>query len=134
MARIDYPVFLCPNAPGVASVRWRTYSVGGYTPEPAPTPPVVSNVLPAPGSIESTDAVSFDVTDTNGLRRVLITASFAGLPTEELVYDGTFRQLYAQSTTSSITDGLRFSLVRHPGWPSAPTITVYPFDTKGAEG
>lgn len=121
----DWPSF---NLLRIDSHSW------GITPEPAPTPPVVSNVSPAPGAIASAEPVTFDVTDANGLRRVLVTAAFAGLPTEELVYDGTFRQLYAQSTTTAITDGLRFSLVRHPGWPSAPTITVYPFDTRGAEG
>lgn len=119
--------------PGYTLLRVDSHS-WGITPEPAPTPPVVSNVSPAPGAIASTEPVTFDVTDANGLRRVLIAAAFAGLPTEELVYDGTFRQLYAQSTTTPIADGLRFSLVRHPGWPSAPTITVYPFDTRGAEG
>lgn len=106
-----------------------------YVP-PVPTAPYVTNVVPSLVTpLFPHEAVSFDVLDPDGFRRILVWASFVGQLAPELIYDGqTFTTLYAAgSTVSPITDGFHFVLLRTGGWPSAPTITPYAFDTTGQE-
>lgn len=109
----------------------------GIAPEPAPTPPVVSNVTPIPGTpITPTTAIGLDVTDTQGLRRVILTVAFPSVMLgEEVIHNGSgFAAIYSQgSTRTAITNGWRYSLVRSGGWPAAPVLTPYAFDVKGAE-
>lgn len=99
------------------------------------TPPVVSNLTPAPGTtILSTQAVSLDVTDDSGaFRRVIVTASFPS-GASEVVHDGDgFAGYYAGSSRTLIAGGLRYTITRLGGWPGAPTIKVIAIDPTGTE-
>lgn len=103
---------------------------------PTPVPPVVANVSPAAGTeISPGSALEFDVTDDSGFRRILLKASFDGIPGWELVYDGdAFDPRYSTSSAvSSIAGGKHFSLMRDGGWPAAPTVTPFAIDDEGAE-
>jgi hypothetical protein len=95
--------------------------------------PAVSNVL-APGEITRTTPLVFDVTDGEGLRRVLPSILFPGRP-PELAHDGeAFTVGYVDdSTRTAITGGWRYSLLRRGGWPAPPTLRVYALDTHGNE-
>jgi len=137
MARIGYPV-VTKTWEGMASTKQRTYGAGGYAPyiPPVLVPPLVSGVSPSIGTpLTHHQVVSFDVTDDGDFRAILLTASFDGAAAPEVVYDGTtFSDLYVTgSTTTAISGGFRFALIRAGGWPSAPTITPYAFDTTGQE-
>lgn len=99
-------------------------------------PPTVTNFVPADGSaITVNQAISFDVTDDlSSFRRIMILASFSSTSIE-VVYDGTaFRSYYTDlSTKTVIAGGFTFSIRRTGGWPSTPTIEIYPIDTSGNE-
>jgi hypothetical protein len=139
MARIDHDVVTETGPyPLLANVQWRTYAAGGYVAPVVvtPIPPAISNVLPTPGTpVAVTDPISFDVTDLDGFRSILVGAKFGGVLIEELVYNGTsFTAPYATgSTCTAIANGFHFSLARFDGWPGSPTITPYAFDTTGQE-
>jgi hypothetical protein len=119
---------------------WST--VGTFTFTAAPltdsTSPVATVVSPTAGTtITSTTPLVVDVTDNLGstyLRRVLVTAYFAGSAAEELVHDGSsFTLPYATSGLSSISGGYRYSIIRTNGWPGSPTVRCFAFDTAGNE-
>lgn len=103
---------------------------------PVPTPPIITNVIPAPGTpIVVLEHISLDVLDDNGLRAVLFSASFSGILGEELIYNGSeFKYPYLTSSVEQLPNGLRFHIVRSGGWPGDPTITPFAFDVLGAEG
>lgn len=137
MARVDYDSFPIGPPMGHATLAIPSYRMMGGIELPPATPPQVVNVSPAPGTaIPGTTPLVFEVTDLEGLLAVLIGASFANVPGWELVFDGAaFAPNYrAGSTVTVIQGGLRFQLMRDGGWPGAPTITPYPFDTTGLEG
>jgi hypothetical protein len=98
-------------------------------------PPTISNYSPAEGSvITAKTPLGFDVTGSvNGLANVALGVRFTGSIVVELAYDGSqFQTLYAgASTVTSISGGLRFSLLRAGGWPSTPTVLVIAVDAAG---
>lgn len=96
--------------------------------------PVVTNQNPAPETeITPKQAISFDVTDTSTIRRVIVTASNG--TTEEVVHDGeNFVAPYAgPSVQTVISGGYNYKILRVGGWSVAPTIRVYAFDLEGNE-
>jgi hypothetical protein len=100
------------------------------------TLPVITNVAPTPGTpISRTAMVMFDVTDETELRRVILVAKFAA--EWEVIYDGeTFSPEYAagsQVTVLVVGQSYRFRVRRAAGWPEAPSITAYAYDTGGNE-
>lgn len=101
-------------------------------------PPAISGITPAAGTaIFPTTTLQFDVVDNDSaMRLVMVTASFAGFPRTEVIYDGTaFVQPYvnAETTAATITNGLRFQVKRNGGWPGSPTLTPYAVDVTGNE-
>lgn len=98
-----------------------TPSIGNWTPDPAV-------------QIAATTVVGFDVTDTHGLRRVVVYAATAA-GGGELVYDGAaFVAPYmVGSSTTAIANGLRFSIARDDGWTVAPRLTVVAVNVDGIE-
>ena len=106
--------------------------------DPDTTVPVVGGFSPAlGGTIQSSQPITFDVTDDSGaFRRVLVHARFAdGL--EEVVHNGTaFRGLY--QTTSArvlIAGGFRYTILRSGGWPQGGpvAVNVFAIDAVGNE-
>jgi hypothetical protein len=104
-------------------------------------PPVVSNLAPTAGTaISPNQAINFDVTDDNGLRRVMVIADFPATGTSgairEVIHDGTQwgpNYNLAPNTVAAISGGSRYYILRNGGWPTAPTITPYAIDTSGNE-
>lgn len=99
-------------------------------------PPAVAVVSPASGSsIGPTSVLVVDVTDAGGLRRVVLSVTFSGLASAELVHDGDgFAPLYAPASARvDIAGGYRFSLTRSGGWPASPTLKVIAVDVTGQE-
>lgn len=100
-------------------------------------PPVVGNVLPAGGTgIESTQVITFDITDETELAHVAVFASFAD-GTAEMIHDGDgFRGKYVggANTRSAIAGGFSYSVLRIGGWLQAPTIEYLPIDSSGNLG
>lgn len=99
------------------------------------TPPAISNIVPSTGSaIYSTSSIRFDVTDdNNSFAEIVLLASFpSGL--YEVVFDGnTFANPYvSQSMSASIAGGLRFTLLRNPGWEQSPSLKVIVVDRSGS--
>lgn len=96
-------------------------------------PPAVSVVSPVVGTVATDGAITLDVTDDTGLRRVVIVARFAELGIEEVVHQGDrFAARYA-GTETSIAGGSRIAFTRIGGWPAPPVIDVYAVDTSGGE-
>lgn len=116
----------------------RTLRVGSYTAtlaelSPDVVPPVISNVLPAPGSAFTKHmAWQFDVTDEGGLSDVMLSVKCERSSAREVVYEnGEFEGLYNGSTVTPITDGLRFVIRRLGGWPGAPSFRPRAVDSGG---
>ena len=111
-------------------------SAGGFAP-PVPTPPTVTNFVPAVGSSIARDQVlQFDVTDNSGLfRRILVAADFPPIGLYEVVHDGgAFGPAYsARSSREAIAGGFRYRILRIQGWPVSPTIAPFAIDQEGAE-
>lgn len=99
----------------------------------SPTPPIISNVVPAPGTgIYASTPLQFDVTDADTFAALLVYVSFAD-GSKEVAYDGSsFSVNYRMSITSPITDGVRFVLSKMGGWPSGPSLSVVAVDALGA--
>jgi hypothetical protein len=101
------------------------------------TPPIVGNVSPAGGTgIESTQVITFDITDESELAHVAVFASFAD-GTAEMIHDGDgFRGKYVggANTRSAIAGGFSYSVLRIGGWLQAPTIEYLPIDSSGNLG
>jgi len=99
--------------------------------------PVVSNILPTPGSnIQETNILSFDITDDSGqFKRIIIHAYFPTLRIKEVVHDGGFGPTYTDSANivTVISGGYNYALRRDGGWPSNPTIIPYVIDISGSE-
>jgi len=97
-------------------------------------PPVVTLVSPLAGTLDVNGAVVVDVTDAS-LLRVMLVARFEALGIEEVIHQGDrFAPAYAGSSSrAAIVNGWRYTLRRGTGWPAAPTIDTYAFDTSGTE-
>lgn len=103
----------------------------------SPGAPLVSNVIPEPGSgIVATDVIQFDVTDRVALRRVLLVADYPKLRLREVIHDGNVfgpAYLNSRSTMVVINGGFRYAVLRNTGWPESPSIIAYAIDQTGAE-
>lgn len=101
---------------------------------PGGSPPVVTLVAPLAGSLDVAGAIVVDVTDSS-LLRVMLVARFESLGIEEVIHQGDrFSPAYAGSSSrAAIVNGWRYTLRRGTGWPAAPTIDTYAFDTSGTE-
>ena len=133
MARLDQLTYLFDENIGLVPNWYGLFRLDGPV---VSSPPSVSAVTPSVGSaITRHEAIAFDVTDDGDFRAILLTVSFVGADAPEVIHDGTnFSALYsAGSTKTAIAGGFHFSLLRAGGWPSAPTITPYAFDTTGQE-
>jgi hypothetical protein len=100
------------------------------------TAPVVGSVSPPAGTaIQTTDPLSFDVTDDSGaFRRVLVCVVQDG--TTEVAHDGTsFLGNYAggSSSRTAISGGFHFVILRDGGWIASPTVRVFAIDLQGNE-
>lgn len=100
-------------------------------------PPVVNNIVPAPGgTLGRQQVIQFDVTDDVGLRRALPMVQFPGLGIWELVHNGdAFADQYQNAACQrfAITGGFRYQVLRTGGWPSAPVFRPFVYDTGGNE-
>lgn len=105
------------------------------TPDPG-DPPVLGNILPIVGTpIAKDQAVTFDVTDTGNMRRIIVTVTQSDTGVAEVVHDGDgFRGYYAVlAGRTAIAGGWHYSVRRSGGWTGAPTFRVYAFDVTGNE-
>lgn len=128
------------NAQALDTSRNHQIDGAGYEAPPAAPldagPPTILNFSPAPGSqLQSTDTVSFDVTDDTQLLSVMILARFGFLDAPELVHDGlAFSPAYSvNSTREAIDGGWHYTLLRKSGWPEGPTLLLYVLDAAGNE-
>jgi len=104
---------------------------------PDTTPPTISNFVPTQGTgIESTQILSFDVTDETGVAAVVILASFPDGSIDVVHDNDGFRGKYVGdvNTRSAIAGGYHYSIRRIGGWLQAPTIEWVPVDTSGNIG
>lgn len=116
------------------------FGIGGESPYPPGTKPVVIDVSPTPGTVLTNTAtpVLFKLyTQGVPIRRGIVCVMFPGMQLWEIAHNGdSFTEKYlALSTRTAITDatygdGWQFSLLRDPIWPDGPTI--YPFFTNEA--
>jgi hypothetical protein len=101
------------------------------------TKPVIQNFSPPPGAqLQKTQPIFFDVTDTSGLRRVLVVASYPSLGVEEVVHDGTSwgpQYSLAPNYRAPLESGYAFTILRRGGWPAPPTLRTYAIDVAGNE-
>src|SRR5262245_32407189 len=99
-------------------------------------PPTVENFEPADHILESPrQAVSFDVFDDLGLRRVMVNFKFQD-GREEVVHDGdAFTRFYStRSTREAVDGGYHYSVSRGGGFPRGRIeVRVYPIDLGGNE-
>ena len=99
------------------------------------TDPSIGSVTPSPGVIGRATTLSFQVTDAvlpkSGVAMVVVLALFADR--REVVYDGTaFLAPFTGSSTTPITDGASFSIVRTGGWNrDAFTLRIVAIDGAG---
>ena len=117
-------------------LEWPRIAYGSKAPTDV-APPIITLVgPPIISAIAAATALSFNVTDDNALRRVMVIARFAKLGIEEVVHQGDrFAVLYAGSSTrTAIAGGYSYTVVRNGGWPSDVTLDVYAIDTAGNEG
>jgi hypothetical protein len=108
-----------------------TISVVSPTPGVAPGDP---GGFPASRSAAAATPIVIDVLDADpGTQLVVVTARFAGVAAEEVVYRaGVFRGNYAAgSVQTAVADGVRLSCLRDGGWPGAPTFAVNAVDADG---
>lgn len=109
------------------------------------TDPIISNVTPAPGQLtgisiaqRAATNIEFDVTDlTPGLRKVIVWAKLENDAQTTIVYDGDalrYPYLGAQSSVTTIANGLHFSIRPVNGWTSdIEELTVIAIDQAGNE-
>jgi hypothetical protein len=95
------------------------------------TPPVISNVSPAPGAqLASKQTWSFDVTDERGLTLVVLLVKFPS-GRWDAVFDGTAASPQYGVGRTVITNGYHFTITPVRPWPGAPTFVVLPCDKGG---
>lgn len=129
------PVFLTLTNPDLQS----TTALYAYASIPVvPQPPIVSNIQPSEGPLNSNQILEFDVTDEdNSFKRIIFVVEFPELKIKEVAYDGLgFGPIYTNGFNSqvAITDGYHFTLFRDGGWPTGSVIlTPFVLDTTGEE-
>lgn len=111
--------------------------IGGQLPPVAPTQPVISNVSPVVGEpISDTTILSFDVTDPDAFRLIMLIADFPNIEVREVIHDGnSFSVNYSGSGNArvAIPNGFRYSVLRRGGWPVSPRIIPFAIDITGEE-
>lgn len=98
--------------------------------------PVLANVAPTVGAIiTSAQVISFEITSTPALQRVMVFVRFPGARIEEVIWDGTdFTERYqGVSSRVAITNGFRYSVIRNPVWPDSPQFAIYAINTSAEE-
>lgn len=97
------------------------------------TIPIISNVSPAAGSSLVPNAPwSFDVTDPDGLKRVIVMCKLRS--DVFVVHDGdAFTDRFSGSTRTAIANGFRFQILHRGGWREAPEFSVIGYDVNGNE-
>lgn len=98
--------------------------------------PAISNISPSAGAISKSQYLQLDVTCATSIGRVIITAEFPGIPTEELVMSANaYTTSYATNgTVTAITNGYRYRFLRNPCWPDAINLHVFAVNTSGEIG
>lgn len=96
--------------------------------------PVVS-FAPSSGAIASTLAIVVEVTSAPALQIEVLSALLPGVPTTEVIWDGSnFTAPYAGgSSRSVIPGGFRYSLRRGAAWPDSPTLSVLAINTSAEQ-
>lgn len=98
--------------------------------------PVLSGVTPAASTVmPSSTPVSFVVTSSPSLQRVMVFANFPGAAIQEVVWDGTaFSDRYAGlSTRTAVSGGFEFRVIRTSVWPDSPEISIYAINSSAEE-
>lgn len=92
--------------------------------------PVVT-FAPAAGTITSSQVIVVDVTSAPALQIEVLSAFLPGVPTTEVVWDGTgFTSAYAADCTrSAIAGGFSYSIRRGAAWPDSPVVAVLAINT-----
>lgn len=110
---------------------------GGDAPPGDVTAPEVIDIAPPAGTIlDPEDPISFSVVDDSGsFARILVAMNFAG-QAPEFVHDGdVFVGYYStRSSRTVVPGGWRYTVSRAGGWPSAPSIRIFPIDSSGNDG
>lgn len=96
--------------------------------------PVVT-FAPASGVIASTLAIVVEVTSAPALQIEVLSALLPGVPTTEVIWDGSsFTSPYASgSSRSVIPGGFRYTLRRGVAWPDSPTLSVLAINTSAEQ-
>ena len=96
--------------------------------------PVVA-YSPAAGVIAAEQVLSVDVTSSPALQLVLLTVMLPGVPTTEVVWDGSaFTAAYAGSSVRSvISGGFRFVVRRGVAWPDSPVLATVAINTSAEQ-
>lgn len=88
----------------------------------------------------SDGAITVDISDADGFRRVILYAGYPEKQVTEVVFDGSAFCAPYTGTQAAIENGIRLSGIRRlPSWPKAgrswlaPHLTVIAIDTQGAE-
>lgn len=101
-----------------------------YTHTSNTVPPTVTVISPSNGSlVTSNTPIVMDITDDEGLiANVMLAVSYPNGSTEIAMYQNkgddvpTFSAAYSSSTVTPITNGMRVTLRRVPGWLGSPTV------------
>ena len=98
--------------------------------------PEIVDIVPPPGSISRTAAVTFSVVDPESASVIIapIWVIYPATNTVEPVYDGSvfFPPFDTSSTATPRMDGgIDFSITRDGEWPSPPTFRCRPADAAG---
>lgn len=110
MASVDYSTALI----GYAQIYTATLGAPDAPPTDI-TPPMIANVTPAPGAIDYTQTISFDITDNSTINNIMLYLIANG--SSEVIYDNsTFLGAYLSSSRSSISNGFSFNIIRDGGY------------------
>ena len=121
----------------IATIIYPYISDSGSVTPSVQTPPIVNNFSPlAGGPLTKFQPISFDITDDLTFRRVLIRADYSSSMKSEVVFDGSsflVNYLGVSNTTTAISGGFHYSILRDGGWPEGPKIVPYAIDVSGSE-
>ena len=98
--------------------------------------PVLSAVAPTASTVIPSDTrLSFTITSSPSLQRVMVFANFPGANIQEVVWDGTaFSERYqGLSKRSAVSGGFTYNVIRTPIWPDSPEISIYAINTSAEE-
>ena len=112
------------------------FSQWGYDPFNA-DPPVIANMVPAPGDIDKTAPIDFDVTDVDpGLRRVILHLKYSSDSETLVIHDGDdFKPPFDGPTNvrSAISGGFHYTIFPAGGWTGSFDLDVVAIDAAGNE-